>query len=224
MYDAYWTDHTAFIPGKIICVALNYRDHAKEMGSGAPAEPIFFLKPHTSLALNSSKVVIPPWTNDFQHEIELVVHVGQRCRYCSRAQATAAIDGVAVGIDFTARDLQQQRKQAGLPWEQAKAFDGACLLSQFTPAKGHSLDNLDLELFVNGTLRQKGNTNQMIHDIPALIAAASRYFTLEPDDLVMTGTPAGVGRLLPGDRVRATIADVGTLDFEVIDEQQRGAE
>lgn len=218
MYYAYWMNQTTFTPGKILCVARNYRDHAKEMGSDAPSEPVFFLKPRTSIVPDPSKAIIPSWTNDFQHEIELVVRIGRMCRNCTAAEAVSAIDGVAVGIDFTARDMQQRRKQAGMPWEQAKAFDGACLLSPFVGADALDLSALDLELSVNGVVRQQGNSSQMVHDIPALIAAASRYFTLEENDLIMTGTPAGVGRLEHGDRVVATIAGVGALDFAVVDE------
>lgn len=218
MNYAYWKNQTSFAPGKILCVARNYRDHAKEMGSEAPTEPVFFLKPRTSIAVNSSQAVIPAWTDDFQHEIELVVRIGRTCRHCTAAEAALAIDGVAVGIDFTARDVQQRSKQAGLPWEQAKAFDGACLLAPFVAADALNLGALDLELSVNGTVRQLGNSSQMVHDIPSLIAAASRYFTLEVNDLIMTGTPAGVGRLEHGDRVVAMIAGVGTLEFDVVGE------
>lgn len=216
MISAHWKDGRSFIPQKILCVAKNYLEHAKEMGDGVPEEPVFFLKPNSALVPAGAAVPKPAWTNDLQHEVELAVRIGHQCSRVHVDKALAMVDGYAVGLDFTARDVQRALKAAGLPWEKAKAYDGSCALSPFvSAAEVNPHFPLELILDVNGQRRQQGTTQQMIHDIAKLVAHASTYFTLHPGDVLLTGTPAGVCTLVPGDLVYAAVAGVADLQLTI---------
>lgn len=193
---------------KIVCIGRNYSEHAKELGNAIPDEPVIFLKPPSSLVPKEGPIRIPAFSKDIHHEIELVYRIAHR-----KGKAVAA--QVTIGLDLTARDLQQELKSKGLPWEKAKAFDGsafvgAVFLDVASFPEGH---HIDLLLKKNGHVVQSGHSGQMIFDVETLITHVERYMTLESDDLLFTGTPAGVGRLEPGDRLEGYL--LGELIFDL---------
>lgn len=205
-----------FAVGKIICLGRNYHDHIRELGNDLPERAVLFMKPATSIIASGEKVVIPDYSSDCHHEVELAVLIGRGGKKISEASANDHIAGYAVAIDMTLRDVQQELKQKGLPWDIAKGFDTACPLSDFVPAASVATPgDLRLTLSVNGTVRQDASTALMIRPIPRIIAEVSAIFTLEPGDILLTGTPAGVGPVVRGDRMIATIAGVGDLDVVV---------
>ncbi|MBM4015447.1 MAG: fumarylacetoacetate hydrolase family protein [Planctomycetes bacterium] len=196
--------------GKIVAVGRNFADHAREMGHAAPdAEPLLFLKPSSALVPGGGLIELPEFSDEIDHEVELVVRIGRDGRRLDRAQAAAAIDAIAVGLDLTARDLQRRAKAAGDPWAVAKGFDQSAPLSALIALDDAArLAALAVELRVNGELRQQGATAAMITPVIDLVRFASHRFRLEAGDLIFTGTPAGVGRLRRGDRALATLRDV----------------
>ncbi len=202
------TGETTNLPvGKAVCVGRNYADHAKEMGSQVPDDPMLFIKPATSLRALSEPVQLPGFSSDVHHELELTVLIEKTLCKSDAADVHAAIAGCGLGIDLTARDLQAQLKQKSHPWEKSKGFDGAGVLSPFIPiAEFEDLRDVDLELHINGQVRQSGNTRDMVFPVTELIVHISQYFTLLPGDVVMTGTPAGVGPLHPGDQLALSLA------------------
>lgn len=206
----------SFPLGKIVCIARNYAEHIRELGNEVPDRPVFFMKPASSVIGEGEKIVIPVFSQDCQHEVELALLIGRTIKGISAADALSAVAGYGVAIDLTLRDVQSELKSKGLPWEVAKAFDTACPLSDFVPA-GTVRDpqNLPIALHVNGEVRQEASTALMLRPIPQLIAAISAIFTLEAGDVILTGTPAGVSRLSSGDRVTATIGEVGSLNVIV---------
>lgn len=208
------TGETTNLPvGKAVCVGRNYADHAKEMGSQVPDDPMLFIKPATSLRALSEPVQLPGFSSDVHHELELTVLIEKTLCKSDVADVHAAIAGCGLGIDLTARDLQAQLKQKSHPWEKSKGFDGAGVLSPFIPiGEFEDLRDVDLELHINGQVRQSGNTRDMVFPVTELIAHISQYFTLLPGDVVMTGTPAGVGPLHPGDQLALSLA--GRFHFE----------
>ncbi len=199
-------------PSKIVCVGRNYASHANEMKSEIPKEPVLFLKPPSAIIGPNSEIIIPEMSKRVEHEVELGVIIGKRAKNVSVVKAREHIYGYTVFLDITARDLQNEAKKKGLPWSVSKGFD------TFAPvgpriALSDELDpeNLDIWLKVNGNLRQKGNTRHMIFKIPQLIAYISRIMTLEPGDIIATGTPSGVGVIKEGDIIEAYIDGIGTL-------------
>jgi len=200
---------------RIYCVGQNYREHAREMGDSGREPPFFFAKPADAVT-QGRFVAYPPRTEKLHHEVELVVALGGRGSNITAAEALPLVFGYAVGVDLTRRDLQATAKQAGRPWTTAKGFDHSAPLSELRALAhcGHPRAAA-ITLAVNGEPRQQGNTADMIWSVPEIIAELSGYFELQPGDLIFTGTPAGVGLLLPGDRVEARIAGVGSLQFEV---------
>ncbi|APG24301.1 MAG: fumarylacetoacetate hydrolase family protein [Syntrophotalea acetylenica] len=216
MHTVRLLDDTLFQVGKILCVARNYRSHADELGNEPPNEPVFFLKPSSSIIGPRENAVIPPYSRLCHHEIELAVLIGKWGRNIPEAEAMNHVAGYGVAIDLTLRDVQQRLKAQGLPWDQAKGFDTSCPLSDFVPA-GQVPDPhaLRLTLSVNGETRQDGNTAEMIFKIPALISAASAIFTLEKGDILLTGTPAGVGPVVQGDQICAEIEGVNWLNIGI---------
>ncbi|TRW24817.1 fumarylacetoacetate hydrolase family protein [Flavobacterium zepuense] len=185
---------------KIICIGRNYVDHIAELQNERPTEPVIFLKPDTALLQKQFPFVIPEFSSDVHHEIEIVVKINKVGKYIDAKFAHKYYDEVTVGIDFTARDVQAKLKEKGLPWEKAKAFDGSAVLGDFVPkTEFASLDKVNFELTNNGTPVQVGNTEQMLWKIDELIAAASQYFTLKTGDVIYTGTPQGVAKVNPGD-------------------------
>jgi 2-keto-4-pentenoate hydratase/2-oxohepta-3-ene-1,7-dioic acid hydratase in catechol pathway len=198
--------------GKIVCIGRNYAEHIKELGNQTPDKPVIFIKPASSLVSSGGTVIIPSHSEDCHHEIELAVLIGKTAKDVKAEEALDHVSGYAVALDLTLRDVQNTQKAKGLPWEIAKAFDTSCPLSDFVPAS--QVDNpqeLQLKLTVSGEVRQNGNTRDMMRSIAELIAATSAYFTLEEGDVLLTGTPSGVGRIVSGDRLEASIEQVGTL-------------
>jgi 5-carboxymethyl-2-hydroxymuconate isomerase len=205
-------DGRAIPVGKIVCIGRNYAEHIRELGNKTPDKPVIFMKPGTAILDPGGRIIIPAYSSDCHHEIELAVLIGKQARGVSAEQALDHVAGYAVALDLTLRDVQNTQKEKGLPWEIAKAFDTSCPLSAFVPAaRVADPQNLQLRLLVNGQVRQDGNTRDMMRTTAQLIAAISAYFTLEEGDVVLTGTPAGVGRIVSGDRLEATIEQVGTL-------------
>ncbi len=205
---------------RIYCVARNYAAHAREMGADPTREaPFFFTKPADALLPVRSGQVgrfpYPPATQDVHHELELVVALGAGGADLTPEQAAACIWGYAVGLDMTRRDLQAEAKAKGRPWDIGKAFDAAAPISEIVPAGGRVLSAGEVVLQVNGAQRQRGDLADMIWSIPEVIAYFSRYYRLMPGDLIFTGTPEGVGPVVPGDRLDGRIAGVGTLALEV---------
>jgi 5-carboxymethyl-2-hydroxymuconate isomerase len=202
--------------GKIVCVARNYAEHIRELGNEVPDRPVFFMKPASSVVGAGGTIVIPAYSQDCQHEVELALLIGRTIKGIAAAEALSAVAGYGVAIDLTLRDVQNELKSKGLPWEVAKAFDTSCPLSDFVAAATvRDPQNLSISLQVNGVVRQDASTALMLRPLPELIAAISAFFTLEPGDIILTGTPAGVSRLHSGDRVTATISEVGSLTVTV---------
>lgn len=186
---------------KIICIGRNYADHAKEMNAEVPEEPLFFMKPDTAV-FRDTDFYHPEFTNDLHYEVELVVKISKVGKHISLKNAGNYYDEIGLGIDFTARDLQKQCKEKGLPWEKAKAFDNSAVLSNtFVSKEKLDLDNINFSLTKNGETVQKGNSSQMLFKIDALIANISKYITLKKGDLIYTGTPEGVGPIKINDQL-----------------------
>lgn len=203
-----------FPAGKVVCVGRNYAEHAKELNNPVPAEPILFIKPKTALASMHAAIVVPRNQGACHFETEMAVLIGALLKDANEAQVKAAIAGFGLGLDLTLREVQDGLKAKGLPWEKAKAFDGACPLSMFVkPGRVADPANVRIRLSVNGEARQDGNTSDMLTPVLPLIAYMSTFFTLEAGDVIMTGTPKGVGPLQVGDRLRVMLGD----DLLVVD-------
>lgn len=202
--------------GKIVCLARNYAEHARELGNETPAAPVLFMKPASSLIGDGDTVRIPAYSQECHYEVELAVLIGTQSCNVTPDKALEHVAGYGVAIDMTLRDVQNGLKARGLPWEIAKGFDTACPLSDFVPAAAVAdPHNLTLKLAVNGDIRQNGTTADMIHRIAPIIAHISAIFTLEPGDVILTGTPAGVGPVRAGEVMTAEIAMVGSLTIPV---------
>lgn len=198
---------------RIWCVGRNYADHAKEMGSDPEREPpFFFAKPADAVVLNGSVLPFPPGTQDLHHEVELVVAIGSGGLHLSIEDAQAAIFGYAVALDMTRRDLQAEAKRAARPWDMGKGFDRSCPIGTIRPVSeiGHPRSGT-IQLAVDGEVRQSGNIADMIWSPAECVAALSQLIELAPGDLVLTGTPAGVGPVHPGERLDATCLGIGVL-------------
>jgi 5-carboxymethyl-2-hydroxymuconate isomerase len=202
--------------GKIIGLGRNYLKHIRELGNRVTDDPVLFTKPATSVIGENGIIEIPSYSQDCHHELELAVLIGRPGKNIAPQQALKHIAGYAVALDLTLRDIQSELKKNGFPWDIAKGFDSSCPLSDFIPATSIVDPNrLDMSLHVNDQLRQQGNTAQMMRPIEDIIAVVSRYFTLLPGDIILTGTPEGVGPIHSGDRLLATIEQVGTLRVSV---------
>ncbi len=199
---------------KIFCIGRNYAAHAEELKNEIPKEPVIFLKPETAL-LQSKEFYLPEFSNNIQYEVELVLKINKMGRYIQREFAHTYFDEVALGIDFTARDVQQQLKEKGLPWEKAKAFDNAAVVGAFLPKSQFDLGNLQFSLFQNEEKVQHGNTSQMLFDIPEILVQISKYFSVKKGDLIYTGTPAGVGKVNEGDVLAGRIEGKENFSIKV---------
>jgi 2-keto-4-pentenoate hydratase/2-oxohepta-3-ene-1,7-dioic acid hydratase in catechol pathway len=185
---------------KIICIGRNYVDHIKELHNERPDEPVVFMKPDSAVLLKQHPFVIPEFSDDIHHEIEVIVRINKVGKYIDAKFAHKYYDEISIGLDFTARDLQQKLKDKGLPWEKAKAFDGSAVIGDFvSKTQFESLENLNFELKNNGQTVQKSNTNLMLWNIDQLIQEVSKYFTLKIGDIIFTGTPSGVAIVKPND-------------------------
>lgn len=202
--------------GKVVCIGRNYAEHAKELNNPVPDEPLLFIKPSTAINALSQPITLSQGRGGLHYETELAIVIGKRLTHASETDAIKAIAGVGLALDLTLRDLQSTLKAKGLPWEKAKAFDGSCSLSAFVPNTGLDLTQLEFSLWINDQLRQQGNTAQMLLPVSALVAYISEWFTLLPGDVVLTGTPAGVGQLHPGDRLSLQLGQVITTETQVI--------
>ena len=192
--------------GKVVCIGRNYADHAKELNNPVPSSPILFIKPATAVVPFSPSFTIPVDRGECHHETEIAVLIGKTLCQADAEQAQAAIVGLGIGLDLTLRDLQSKLKEKGHPWERAKAFDGACPLTPFVPVSAFSdLASVTESLCVNGIERQRGHTSDMLFPILDLLVYVSHIFTLQPGDVVLTGTPAGVAPLCPGDQLTVTL-------------------
>ncbi len=201
-----------FTIGKIVCLARNYAEHAKELGNETPAAPVLFMKPATSVIGDGDTVRIPGYSQECHYEVELALLIGKTARAVPVEQSMECVAGYGVAIDMTLRDVQNQLKSKGLPWDIAKGFDASCPLSDFVPAdQVPDPHNLNLKLSVNGETRQNGCSSDMIHRVPEIIAYISGIFTLEPGDVILTGTPAGVGPVRAGEVMEAVIENVGRM-------------
>ena len=201
---------------KIICIGRNYVDHIAELQNERPDEPVIFLKPDTALLQKQFPFVIPEFSTDVHHEIEIVVKINKVGKYIDAKFAHKYYDEVTVGIDFTARDIQDQLKAKGLPWEKAKGFDGSAVIGDFMPKTDfESLDAVNFELISNGVVAQKGNTQNMLWKVDELIAEVSKYFTLKTGDLIFTGTPKGVAKVSPGDVLEGFLEDKKLFKIQV---------
>lgn len=198
-----------FPVNKVVCVGSNYTKHIKEMGSVVAEEPVIFIKPETALCDIKQPISIPKDFGAVHHEIELAVLIGMPLKNADEDRVSRAIAGFAVALDLTLRDLQTKFKQAGQPWEKSKAFDGSCPISGFVPVNDLADSQaVTLSLSINGEQRQLGNTQEMITPILPLISYMSRFFTLRPGDIILTGTPEGVGPLVSGDMLRVGLNDL----------------
>jgi len=185
---------------KIICIGRNYVKHIEELQNERPEEPVIFLKPETAIVLKKFPFVIPEFSNDIHHEVEVLVKINKVGKYIDAKFAHKYYDEIGLGIDFTARDLQAKLKEKGLPWEKSKAFDGSAVVGEFvSKSELPTLDNVSFELTNNGSIVQKGNTQHMLWKIDEIIAYVSQYFTLKKGDIIFTGTPEGVAKVSTND-------------------------
>ena len=185
---------------KIICIGRNYTKHIEELQNERPVEPIIFLKPDSAVLLKQHPFVIPEFSDDIHHEIEIIVKINKVGKYIEQKFAHKYYEEISVGLDFTARDLQEKLKNQGLPWEKAKGFDGSAVIGDFLSKKVFSsLESLNFELTNNGETVQKSNSNLMLWKIDEIIAYVSQYFTLKIGDIIFTGTPEGVAVVRPND-------------------------
>ncbi|MGQ8338323.1 fumarylacetoacetate hydrolase family protein [Sunxiuqinia sp. A32] len=202
---------------KIICIGRNYRDHARELNNEIPEEPVIFMKPDSALLRNNEPFYIPDFSNDLHYECELIVRINRLGKNIETRFAHRYFDELGLGIDFTARDLQNQLKAKGLPWEKAKGFDrSAVISSEFIPVEDLSdRESIKFQLKKNGEVVQQGDTANMLFSIEELIGEISKFFTLKIGDLIYTGTPAGVGPVAIGDRLEGFLEDKKMFDFEI---------
>ncbi|RMG25338.1 MAG: FAA hydrolase family protein [Bacteroidetes bacterium] len=201
---------------KIICVGRNYREHARELNNPVPEQPVIFFKPDTALLRNNKDFYYPDFSQDIHYECELVLRIAREGKHIQPQYVPTYLDGVGLGIDFTARDIQQACKQKGLPWTLAKGFNDAAPVSDFLPPEQFpDLQDVHFRCLINGQTRQVGHTANMIFDVHYLIAYITRYITLKKGDLVFTGTPKGVGAVAAGDHIEGFLGEKKMLDFHV---------
>ncbi|MGB3236282.1 MAG: fumarylacetoacetate hydrolase family protein [Ferruginibacter sp.] len=201
---------------KIICIGRNYAEHAKELGNEIPEEPVIFMKPKSALLQPHTPFYYPEFTNELNYECELVLRVCKNGKYINERNASNYYNGITVGIDFTARDLQNIAKEKGLPWEKAKAFDNSAAIGKFldlTPDQKKA--NFTFKLLVNNQEMQRGNSADMVFKFDNLVAQISNYFSLNIGDIIFTGTPAGVGECVVGDELEAFLGNQSLLKLDI---------
>jgi acylpyruvate hydrolase len=201
---------------KILCIGRNYEEHAKELKNPLPAEPAVFLKPDSAILRNNQPFFIPDFAKVFHHEVEILVRINKVGKNIAPEFAHRYYEEIGLGVDFTARDLQDELRSKGLSWEKCKAFDGSAVISEFVNKnKFADLNNIPFHLSLNGEARQRGNTKDMLFNIDQIIAHLSIYFTLKIGEIIFTGTPAGVGSVQIGDELKGYINDELFFDFLV---------
>ena len=201
---------------KIICIGRNYVAHARELNNEVPDKPVFFMKPDSALVTANRPFFYPEFSNDVHHELEVVIRINRLGRSIEERYADRYYSELALGVDFTARDLQAEQKKKGLPWEIAKGFDYSAPVSEFFPVKKYGdIHKLSFRLDLNGKTVQDGNTSLMIFSFEKIIAYVSRFMTLKTGDLIFTGTPAGVGPVAINNRLEAYLEGDKLMDFPV---------
>ncbi len=200
---------------KILCVGRNYALHAKELGNEVPSQPVIFLKPETAILKSDSTFYLPPFSNDIHHELEIIVRINKVGKSIQPQFAHRYYDKVSLGIDFTARDLQQELKQKGLPWEISKGFDHSAVIGEWQDIGNVNLSDLDFYLNKNTQLVQKGNSKEMLFHIDTIISYISQFYTLKSGDIIFTGTPAGVGPVVSGDLLEAYMNNTRVLSVHI---------
>ncbi len=201
---------------KIICVGRNYVKHIEELQNERPDEPVLFMKPDTAILPKKTPFVIPEFSNDIHHEVEILVKINKVGKYIDAKFAHKYYDEIGLGIDFTARDIQNKLKEKGLPWEKAKGFDGSAIIGDFLSKNNFSsIENITFELKSNGKIVQKGNTSHMLWKIDEIISYVSQYFTLKKGDIIFTGTPEGVARVEPNDLLEGYIENNKLLRLHI---------
>ena len=201
---------------KIICVGRNYAEHAKELNNPVPSIPVIFMKPDTAILKDNKPFYHPEFSADIHHEIEIVLKICKEGKHIAEKFASKYYDEIGLGVDFTARDIQQKHKEKGLPWELAKAFDNSAPVSRFiSKAQFQDLYQLGFKLEINGETKQEGNTKDLLFSFERIIAFVSQYVTLKKGDLIFTGTPEGVGKVNIGDRLSGYLEGEKLLDFEI---------
>lgn len=201
---------------KIIAIGRNYAEHAHELNNPVPSVPVIFMKPETALLKDNKPFYHPEFSTDIHHEIEIVLKISKEGKHIEPRFASTYYDEIGLGVDFTARDIQQKHKEKGLPWELAKAFDNSAPISKFIPKTGFpDMMNLDFSLEKNGTLVQQGNTRDLLFSFESIITFVSKYISLKKGDLIFTGTPKGVGKVEIGDRLTGFLGSEKMLDFEI---------
>ncbi len=201
---------------KIIAIGRNYAEHAKELNNPVPGVPVIFMKPDTAILKENKPFYHPDFSEDIHHEIEIVLKISKEGKHISEKFAENYFEEIALGVDFTARDIQSRHKEKGLPWELAKGFDNSAPVSGFLPkTQFPDLHNLNFRLDVNGQNRQTGNTSNMLFSFAYIISFVSKYITLKKGDLIFTGTPQGVAKVNVGDRLEGYLEDIKLLDFYV---------
>lgn len=217
LYSAKFADGSKFESpiSKVVCVGRNYAEHAKELNNPVPSSPILFIKPESTVSDLQVPFTIP--ASDCHYEAELAVLIGEPLSNASESEVEKAIVGLGVALDLTRRELQSKLKEKAHPWEAAKSFDGACPISSFIPrSEFSSLTDIKFSLAINGELRQSGETSDMITPIVPLIAHMSEFFTLRPGDVVLTGTPKGVGKLAKGDSLSFNLNDILSFNTSAV--------
>lgn len=201
---------------KIIAIGRNYAEHAHELNNPVPTTPVIFLKPDTALLKDNKPFYHPDFSEDVHHELEIVLKVSKEGKHINEKFASNYYEEIALGVDFTARDIQSRHKEKGLPWELAKAFDNSAPVSNFMPkTKFANLYDLNFHLDVNGQRKQTGNTSHLLFSFENIISFVSRYITLKKGDLIFTGTPAGVGKVNIGDHLEGYLEDEKLIDFYI---------
>ena len=201
---------------KIICIGRNYAEHAKELNNPVPTVPVIFMKPDTAILKDNKPFYHPDFSNDIHHELEIVLKIAKEGKHIAEKFAHKYYDEIGLGIDFTARDIQQKHKEKGLPWELAKSFDHSAPISHFIPKdQFKDLYQLNFHLELNGQTVQKGNTSDLLFQFEKLIAFVSQYITLKKGDLIFTGTPKGVGKVNIGDHLVGYLEGEKLLDFVI---------
>ncbi len=202
---------------KIICIGRNYTDHIAELNNEKPTDPVVFLKPDTAILLKKQPFFIPDFSSDVQYEVEVLVKINRIGKHIEKEFAHKYYDEIGLGIDFTARDLQKKLKEKGLPWEKAKSFDGAAVIGDtwINKSEIEDINNLNFTLEKNAQVVQKGNTSLMLWKIDELIEYVSKYFTLKIGDVIFTGTPSGVGKVNPEDKLKGFIEDKQIFNIKI---------
>ena len=199
---------------KIFCIGRNYAEHAKELGNAVPEEPVVFIKPKSALTQGNTTFYYPQFSNELHYEAELVLHICKNGRYVPEKHASKYYNQITVGIDFTARDIQNQLKEKGLPWEKAKAWDGSAFVGKWQDIN-HYAKPINFSLNLNGTEVQKGNSNDMIFSFDKIVANISEYFSLNIGDMIFTGTPAGVGECVVSDMLEGFLEGEKMFQVEI---------